>query len=185
MPKQLVADVTPPLPAEPGQVERYDYEYKRNGTRNLFLHFEPGRGWRHVAVTEHRTLPDFAWQMKWLADEVHPGADLIRVVLDNLNTHRPAALYETFTPEEARRLVKRLEFHYTPKHGSWLNMAEMEFSVFDRQCLARRLGDEATLIREVKALEDERNAAQATVDWRFTAQDARTKLHRLYPSTST
>jgi hypothetical protein len=116
MPKQPVAEVTPPLPAEPGRVERYDYEYQGNGARNLFLHFEPGQGWRHVAVTEHRTQQDFAGQMNWLADEVHPDADRIRVVLDNLNTHRPAALYETFAPEEARRILQRLEFHYTPKH---------------------------------------------------------------------
>ena len=183
-PQQLIAEVQTPLPAAPGQVERFDYEYKRNGTRNLFLHFEPGRGWRHIAVIEHRTMQDFAHQMKWLADDVHPAADLIRVVLDNLNTHRPAALYETFEPAEARRILKRLEFHYTPKHGSWLNMAEMEFSVFDRQCLDRRIGEEAMLVREVAALEEERNAAQATVNWRFTSQDARSKLHRLYPSIS-
>ena len=183
-PKQLVAEVQAPLPATPGQVERYDYEYKRNGTRNLFLHFEPGRGWRHVAVTESRTMRDFAGQMKWLADEAHAEADLIRVVLDNLNTHRPAALYETFPPEEAPRILKRLEFHYTPKHGSWLNMAELEFSVFDRQCLDRRIGDVATLVQEVTALEEERNAAHATVAWRFTNEKARKKLHRLYPSIS-
>lgn len=119
--------------------------------------------------------------MKWLADEVHPEAERIRVVLDNLNTHRPAALYETFPPEEARRLLKRLEFHDTPKHGSWLNMAELEFSVFERQCLARRIGDEPTLVQEVAAFETERNTAQATVAWHFTIQKARTKLHRLYP----
>ncbi len=183
-PKQLVAEVQTPLPAAPGQVARYDYEYQRNGTRNLFMHFEAGRGWRHLAVTESRTLQDFAGQMKWLADEIHPEAELIRVVLDNLNTHRPAALYETFPPEEARRILKRLEFHYTPKHGSWLNMAELEFSVFERQCLSRRIGDESTLVQEVTALETERNTAQATVAWHFTIQKARTKLHRLYPSIS-
>ena len=183
-PKQLIAETRVPLPAQPGQVERYDYEYQRNGTRNLFMVFEPDRGWRHVAVTERRTLLDFAQQMKWLVDEAYPEADVVRVVLDNLNTHRAAALYEAFEPAEARRILKRLEFHYTPKHGSWLNMAELELGVFSRECWERRIGDPDTLARETRALEDERNAAQATVHWRFTTHDARTKLHRLYPSVS-
>jgi hypothetical protein len=183
-PKQLIAETRVPLPAQPGQVERYDYEYRRNGTCNLFMFFEPDRGWRHVAVTARRTLVDFAQQMKWLVNEAYPQAVVVRVVLDNLNTHRAAALYEAFEPAEARRILKRLEFHYTPKHGSWLNMAELELGVFSRECWDRRMGDPDTLARETRALEDERNAAHATVHWRFTTQDARTKLHRLYPSVS-
>ena len=181
-PKQLIAEIRPPLALRPGQVERYDYEYQRNGTRNLFMFFEPDIGWRHLTITARRTMQDFAHQMKWLVDERYAAVDVVRVVLDNLNTHRAAALYETFEPTEARRILKRLEFHYTPKHGSWLNMAEMELSVFDRQCLDRRIGDEPTLAQEVNALEQERNAAHATVDWRFTVGTARTKLKRLYPS---
>ena len=183
-PKQLIAETRVPLPAQPGQVERYDYEYQRNGTRNLFMFFEPNRGWRHVAVTERRTLLDFAQQMKWLVEEAYPEAEVVRVVLDNLNTHRAAALYEAFPPAEARRILKRLEFHYTPKHGSWLNMAELELCVFSRECWDRRIGDQVTLARETQALEEERNAARATVQWRFTTQHARIKLHRLYPSVS-
>jgi transposase len=183
-PKQLVAETRRPLPASPGQAERYDYEYQRNGTRNLFLFCEPDRGWRHIEMTETRTMQDFAHQMQWLVDVPYPDADVIRVVLDNLNTHKPAALYETFAPAEARRILKRLEFHYTPKHGSWLNMAEIELSVLSRECLDRRLPDPKTLRREIGAYEDRRNAAQATINWRFTAHDARIKLHRLYPSIS-
>ena len=183
-PKQLIAETRVPLPAQPGQVERYDYEYRRNGTCNLFMFFEPDRGWRHVAVTERRTLLDFAQQMKWLVDEAYPEAEVVRVVLDNLNTHRAAALYEAFEPAEARRILKRLEFHYTPKHGSWLNMAELELGVFSRECWDRRIGDQGTLARETRALEEERNTAHATVQWRFTTHNARTKLHRLYPSIS-
>jgi hypothetical protein len=182
--KQLIAETRQPLAARAGQPERFDYEYSRNGVRNLFLFCEPRRGYRHVAVTEQRTMQDFARQMKWLVDEGYPEADMIRVVLDNLNTHRAASLYETFTPEEARRIAKKLEFHYTPKHGSWLNIAEIELSVFSRQCLARRIPDEETLKRETKKLEEERNAACAKIEWRFTTEDARRKLHRLYPSTS-
>lgn len=182
--KQLVAETRVGVPAQPGQVARYDYEYQRNGTRNLFLFLEPQEGWRHVAVTERRTMQDFAHQMRWLVDEAYPEAEVVRLVLDNLNTHRPASLYETFPPAEARRILKRLEFHYTPKHGSWLNMAEMELSVFSRECLDRRIPDEATLKREIQALEAERNSTHARVNWRFTAQDARSKLSHLYPSVS-
>ena len=182
--KQLVAEMRSPIPAKAGRRERFDYEYKRNGTRNLFLFCQPLAGWRHVAVTERRTMVDFAHQMKWLVDEAYPEAEKIRVVLDNLNTHRPASLYETFEPKEARRIRKRLEFHHTPKHGSWLNMAEIEFSVFSKQCLARRIGDEEMLKREIAALEAERNKAQATIDWRFTTAGARVKLQHLYPSVS-
>jgi hypothetical protein len=180
--KQLVAETRVGLPAQPGQRERYDYEYQRKGSRNLFLFFEPQGGWRHVEVTERRTMQDFAQQMRWLVDEAYPEVEVVRVVLDNLNTHRPASLYETFAPGEARRILKRLEFHYTPKHGSWLNMAEMELSVFSRECLDRRIPDEATLRRELQALEAERNQARARVNWRFTAWDARSKLTHLYPS---
>ena len=182
--KQLTEEKRTPLPAKPGKVERYDYEYKRNGTRNLFIFFEPLRGFRHLDVTERRTMPDFAQEMKKLVDELYPKAERIRVVLDNLNTHKPASLYEAFPPEEARRILKKLEFHYTPKHGSWLNMAEIELSVFSRQCLNRRIPTEEALKREIAALQAERNRAKATVEWQFTAQDARKKLHRLYPSIS-
>ena len=180
--KQLVADIRPAQPVKQGHPERYDYEYQRNGTRNLFIFFEPQRGWRHMAVTERRTAHDFAHQMKWLAEEVYPQAQVVRVVLDNLNTHRFAALYQAFEPAEARRIARRLEFHYTPKHGSWLNMAEIELSVFGRQCLDRRIPDEPTLKQEIAALEGERNRTGATVNWQFTSQDARIKLKRIYPS---
>jgi hypothetical protein len=180
--KQLIAETRQPLPPQPGQPQRYDYEYQRNGTRNLFLFTEPQAGFRHIKVTDQRTMIDFAHQMKWLVDERYPEAELIRVVLDNLNTHKGASLYEAFAPEEARRIIKKLEFHYTPKHGSWLNMAEIELSVLQRQCLNRRIPDEETLIREVAAWEKERNQEQATIDWRFSVTDAREKLKRLYPS---
>jgi transposase len=183
--KQLIAEIRQPLPAKPGQVERVDYEYQRNGTRNLFMMCEPQAGWRHIEVTEHRTMQDFAQQMKWLVDEKYPEAEKIRIVMDNLNTHKPASLYERFAPEEARRILKKLEFHYTPKHGSWLNMAEIELSVLSRQCLDRRIPDEETLKREIKAYEERRNEAKASINWQFTSTNARLKLHRLYPSIST
>ena len=183
--KQLVAEKKAPIPAKPGRRERFDYEYKRSGTRNLFMFCEPLAGWRHVEVTERRTMVDFAHQMKWLVDEAYPEAEKIRVVLDNLNIHRPASLYQAFEPGEARRVLKRLEFHYTPKHGRWLNMAEIKFGVFSRQCLARRIAGEETLKREIAALETERNQAAATIDWRFTTVDARHKLQHIYPSVST
>jgi hypothetical protein len=182
--KQLVQEKRLPLAAGPGQLERYDYEYRRNGTRNLFMLFEPKAGWRHLEVTHRRTMKDFAQQMKWLVDEAYPDALQVRVVLDNLNTHKPASLYEAFPPAEARRILKRLDFHYTPKHGSWLNMAEIELSVLSRQCLDQRLPDEITLKQEVEAYEKQRNATKATVNWRFTSQDARVKLQKLYPSIS-
>ena len=178
---QLLADVRSPLPAEPGKPRREDYEYRREGTRNLFLACEPLAGWRHVAVTQRRTAGDFAHQMRWLVDQAYPGVPVVRVVLDNLNTHRTASLYQAFPATEARRIARRLEFHYTPKHGSWLNMAEIEFSVFSRNCLRKRIPDEDSLCREVQALELERNQGQAGITWRFGIQDARTKLHRLYP----
>jgi hypothetical protein len=182
MPVQLVGETRLPQPAAPGRPARHDYEYRRNGTANLFLAFEPLAGRRHVAVTARRTKLDFAAQMRALVDEHYPEAALVRVVLDNLNTHTPASLYEAFPPAEARRILRRLEFHHTPKHASWLNQAEVEFSVLSGQCLDRRLPDTATLTQEVAAWERDRNAAKATVDWRFTVGGARDKLQRLYPA---
>jgi hypothetical protein len=184
--KQLVAEVREPLPMSPGQVERYDYEYRRNGVANLFLAYSPDHkagGWRHVEVTEQRTKVDFAHQLKALVDLHFPDAEKVRVVLDNLNTHTPASLYEAFAPEEARRLAERLEFVHTPKHASWLNQAEIELSVLTSQCLDRRIPDVATLRREVGAWEGSRNEAGAVIEWLFNLADARTKLKHLYPST--
>jgi hypothetical protein len=166
--KQLIKETRAELPARPGQPPRFDYEYERQGTRNLFLFTESQAGWRHINVTEQRTMQDFAHQMKWLVDEAYPQAEVIRVVMDNLNTHKAASLYEAFAPEEARRIIKHLEFHYTPKHGSWLNMAEIELSVLQRQCLDRRMADERTLVHEIATWEKERNEKQATIDWRFS-----------------
>jgi hypothetical protein len=180
--KQLIKETRAPTPLKPGQVARYDYEYERNGTRNLFLFCEPQAGWRHIVVTEQRTMPDFAHQMKWLVDVGYPDAERIRVVLDNLNTHKPASLYATFPPAEARRIAKKLEFHYTPTHGSWLTLAELEFSVLSRPCLDRRMPDELTLRRELQAYEEHRNAAKAKITWRFTSEQARVKLQHLYPT---
>lgn len=182
--KQLIEEKREPLPAKAGRAQRYDYEYQRNGTRNLFMICEPQAGWRHIAITKRRTKVDFAQQMKWLVDERYPDAEVIRVVLDNLNTHKIASLYEAFEPAEARRIAKKLEFHPTPKHGSWLNMAEIELSILERQCLDRRIADEEMLQREVTAYERRRNAEKATIDWQFKVADARVKLHRLYPSQS-
>jgi hypothetical protein len=181
--KQLIEETRLPLPAKPGQIQRYDYEYKRNGTRNLFLFFEPLAGWRHIAVTDHRTKVDFAHQMRWLVDVAYPDAECIDVVLDNLNTHTYGALYEAFEPAEARRIARKLAFHYTPKHASWLNMAEIEFSVISRK-LGPRVPNEAALKQKVKAIEASRNRSETTVDWQFTTDDARIKLKRLYPSYS-
>jgi len=180
--KQLVSEVNQPIPASPGQVERYDYEYERQGVSNLFMLFEPLAGWRHVKVTERRTKQDWAWLMKDLVDVHYPDAEIIRLVMDNLNTHVASSLYETFEPAEAKRILDKLEFHYTPKHGSWLNMAEIEFSVLSRQCLDRRIPDRNTLSKEVAAWEKNRNAKANKMDWRFTTTDARVKLKRLYPS---
>ena len=184
LPYQLVAETCLPLPLQPGKPLRYDYEYRRNGTCNLFMFFQPLAGWRHVEVTEQRTKLDFAYQMRNLVDVHFPQAKVIRVVLDNLNTHSPAALYEVFEPQEARRIVRKLEFHYTPKHGSWLNMAEIEISVLDRQCLDRRLEEIPIVRSEVQAWEALRNDQHATVDWRFTTTKARSKMQYLYPSQS-
>ncbi|MGI0489371.1 IS630 family transposase [Pantanalinema rosaneae CENA516] len=180
-PCPLIGEVRVPIPPEPGQPERYDYEYKRNGVVNLFAFFEPLAGERLMEVTQQRTKVDFAHQMKTLVDVYHPDADCIRLVVDNLNIHHPAALYETFEPQEANRILKKLEFHYTPKHASWLNQVEIEFSVLARQCLNRRIPTPAKLAEEVKAWQDERNAQKATVNWRFSSADARIRLEHLYP----
>lgn len=179
--KQLLAEVQEPLAMQPGQPERYDYEYEREGVANLFMFVEPLAGKRKVKVTQRRTKKDWAQAMRELADEEYPEAEVIVMVMDNLNTHTPASFYEAFEPEEARRLVERFEFHYTPKHGSWLNMAEIELSALGRQCLNRRIADQATLVAEVKAWQDERNASVVKVHWRFTTADARIKLAHLYP----
>ena len=180
--KQLLADTRSPYPPAPGQPARADYEYERNGVRNLFLACEPLAGWRHVAVTERRTKQDWAHFIADLLDVRFPEAERMTLVSDNLNTHLPSSLYETFCPAEAKRLLDRLELHYTPKHGSWLNMAEIELSVLSRQCLDRRIPDAASLQSEVAAWEAARNTAQPTIDWRFTTADARIKLKHLYPS---
>ena len=183
---QLLADVREPLPAQPGRPRRQDYEYRRGGTRNLFLFCEPRAGWRvrpltNLAITQRRTMPDFDHQMRWLVDTAYPRATVVRVVLDNLNTHRMASLYETFPPAEARRIAKRLEFHHTPKHASWLNMAEIEFSALRRSCLKGRNPDAHALQRAITAYETRRNAAGVSINWQFSTDNARTKLHRFYP----
>ncbi len=182
--KQQVKEVRTPLPVAPGQPARYDTEYERNGVSNLFMFFAPLLNWRHVKVTDRRTAVDWAQCMRDLVDVHFPEAERIMVVQDNLNTHTPAALYAAFPPEEAKRIWDKLEFHYTPKHGSWLNMAEIELSVLSRQCLDRRIGEAETLTREIQQWEEERNATRAKIEWRFTTKDARLKLQRLYPSTS-
>ncbi len=180
--KQLVADIAEPWPAGPGRPARIDYEYDREGVRNLFMICEPLQGWRHVIVTDRRTKVDWAACIQYVVDVRYPEAERIVLVQDNLNTHTPASLYEVFPPAEAKRLADRLEIHYTPKHGSWLNMAEIERSVLGRQCLDRRIPDQETLRQEVSAWEHTRNTQGGRVDWRFTADDARIKLKRLYPS---
>ena len=179
--KQLVADITPPLPMQPGQPSRQDYEYERRGTANLFMTCEPLAGHRHVKVTDRRTNADFAYLLRDLADIDYRHAEKVVLVSDNLNTHKPAVLYEVFPPEEARRLADRFEFHHTPKHASWLNIAECELSVLGRQCLDRRIDDRDFLAREVAAWEQDRNSQPVRVDWQFTTADARIKLKRLYP----
>jgi hypothetical protein len=181
-PYQLLSETRRPVPVKPGRAARYDYEYRREGTCNLFVFVQPHTGWRHVKVTERRTKQDFAQCMKDLVDVHFPEAKVVRVVLDQLNTHTPAALYEAFEPDEARRIIRKLEFHHTPKHGSWLNMAEIELSVLANQCLDRRLPDMETVRCEVNAWQAGRNTAHAQIHWRFTAEDARAKLKRLYPS---
>jgi hypothetical protein len=180
--KQLIDEVRVPTLPQPGQVARQDSEYQRNGTANLFMVFEPLAGWRHVTVTDRRTRQDFAHQIRFLVDTVYPHATGIHLVLDNLNTHSAAALYETFPPAEANRLLNRLTFHFTPKHGSWLNMAEIEFSVLSRLALDQRIPSVSELIRVIGRFEADRNAKDASVNWQFTTADARIKLARLYPS---
>jgi hypothetical protein len=184
VPVQLIGERRSPLPMRPGTPERVDYEYIRRGTCNVFLAIEPLRGWRHLTVTNRRANGDFAHQMRWLVDAAYPTVDRIRVVLDNLSTHKPEALYETFPPAQARRIVRKLEFHYTPTHGSWLNMAELELSVLARQCLDQRIPSVTRLSALLMAYEARRNAAKATITWQFTPEKARIKLHKLYPSTS-
>jgi hypothetical protein len=181
MSKQLIGETRVPVPVAPGQAARIDYEYERLGVANLFIFFEPLAGWRHLEVTARRTKLDWAHAIRDLVDVYYPHARKIRLVLDNLNTHVGGSLYEAFPPQEARRLLARLEIHYTPKHGSWLNMAESELSILARQCLDRRIADTVTLAREVAAWEARRNSAQASMDWRFTTADARIKLAHLYP----
>ena len=182
VPKQLVSEVRLPLPVRPGAPARYDYEYKREGVANLFMISEPLIGWRHVMVTERRAAVDFAEVLRWIAEDLHPDADRIVLVTDNLNVHDPGSLYEAFDPARARRIVERLEWHYTPKHGSWLNVAECEFAVLTRQCLSRRIGTIGELRRRVEAWENARNDRLVEAKWQFTTADARVKLHRLYPS---
>jgi hypothetical protein len=180
--KQLVGEVRTPLPATPGHPAREDYEYERKGVVNLFMVSEPLRGWRQVTVTDQRTAQDFAHVLKEVVDVHYPTAEWIELVVDNLNTHTPAALYATFPPEEAHRSAAKLAWHYTPLHGSWLNMAEIELSVLARQCLDRRFDDKATLKGEVAHWQARRNRAGAPIHWRFTTADARIKLRHLYPS---
>lgn len=183
-PYQMLTEVHEPIPPKPGQPAREDYEYGRGGSCNLFLFFCPDTAWREVKVTPRRTAVDFAHCMKDLVDVHFPHAEVIRVVLDNLNTHSPASLYDAFAPDEARRILKKLDFHHTPKHGSWLNMAEIELSVLTRQCFGRRLPDIERVTQESAAWVRDRNASGATVNWRFTSDKARTKLGRLYPAPS-
>jgi transposase len=180
--KQLVKETRAPIAAKPGRNQRVDYEYERNGTANLFMRFEPLAGHRRLKVTDRRTKIDFAQVIRELVNEDYPEAEMIVLVMDNLNTHKPASLYEAFEPAEARRLVEQLEIHYTPKHGSWLNMAETELSILTKQCLDRRIPDQPTLRCEVAAWERPRNEAESKIDWQFTTHDARIKLKKLYPS---
>jgi len=180
--KQLIAETRVPIAAKPGQPARADYEYERNGTANLFMMFAPLEGWRRVKVTDRHAAVDYAQVLKELSDTHFPDAAKIILVQDNLSTHKPASLYEAFPPAEARRLVERFEWHYTPKHGSWLDMAECELSVLSRQCLDRRIPDKPTLTEQVAAWQQSRNKRHAKADWHFTNADARIKLKRLYPA---
>jgi hypothetical protein len=180
--RQLVGEIRTPVPAAPGRPGRYDCEYVRNGTANLFMAFEPLAGWRHVGATEGRRRVDWAWFVRGLLDGRYADAERVVLVMDQLNTHTPGSLYEAFPADEARRLAARLEIHYTPKHGSWLNMAEVELSVLSRQCLDRRIADAAELRAAVETWQGTRNRRHARTDWQFTAADARVRLRRLYPS---
>ncbi len=179
-PKQLVGEMRKPVPVAPGKPARYDYEYKRNGVANLFMMFEPLGGKRHVKVTDRRTKKDWAWCMRELVDKIHPQADSIVLVMDNLNTHKKASLYEAFLPAEAKRIADKLEIHHTPKHGSWLNMAEIEISVLGRQCLAERMENISRLETEATAWAESRNTKDAKVNWQFTTEKARAKFERAY-----
>lgn len=183
--RQLVKEIRCPIPAVPGRPARYDYEYERNGVCNLFIFFDPLGGKRYISVTDRRTKQDWALEIKQLLDVRYPYARKVILVMDNLNTHTGASLYETFEPQEARRLLDRLEIHYTPKHGSWLNMAEIELGILSRQCLDRRIPDKETLEFEISAWEQQRNKVGSKIDWRFTTDDSRIKLKRLYPTLST
>jgi hypothetical protein len=180
--KQLIGEVATPVTAAPGQVAHYDYEYVRNGVANIFMICEPLAGQRRVEVTDRRTKKDYALCLRKIADDIYPDAEVIVLVQDNLNTHSPASLYEAFEPAEARRLMNRFEVHYTPKHGSWLDMAEIELGILGRQCLSRRIDNVQALRREVKAWETARNTAGTKVNWQFTTANARIKLRKLYPS---
>jgi hypothetical protein len=180
--KQQVKETRLPLPGRAGDVEKYDYEYERNGVSNLFMVCAPLIGWRHVEVTDRHTCQDWAHLMRDIVDTHFPTASRVTVVMDNLNTHKPSSLYKAFPAPEAKRILDRLQFHYTPKHGSWLNMAEIEFGILQRQCLDRRIPDQQTLRDEVAAWQQRRNNEAVAVDWRFTTEDARIKLKRLYPS---
>jgi transposase len=180
--KQHIEEVRPPIAAMPGTVEKYDTEYERNGVSNIFMFFNPLEGKRHVEVTDQRTAVDWAQQIKDLVDVKYPQAKRITLVMDNLNTHTGASLYKVFAPEEARRILDKLEIHYTPKHGSWLNMAEIELSILSRQCLDRRIPDQDTLKKEIVAWQEKRNALAQPMEWRFTNEDARIKLKKLYPT---
>ena len=180
--KQLIRETRPPVPATPGHPARTDYEYARNGTANLFMMSEPLLGWRAVAVTDRRTAADFAEVLRYLADDVYADAERVTLVLDNLNTHKPSVLYQAFPPDEARRLARKFEFVHTPKHGSWLNMAELEFGALQRQCLDCRIGGRDELEREVLAWQDDRNDRMVAARWQFRAADARVKLRHLYPA---
>lgn len=180
--KQQIIEVRVPLPAVPGKLQRYDTEYKRNGVSNMFNFFEPLAGYRNINVTDTRTAVDWAMQIKKLVDDCYPNAKKIILVMDNLNTHTGASLYKTFSPEEARRILERLEIHYTPKHGSWLNMAEIEFSILSKQCLDRRIPNQKKLKKEIFAWAKKRNSISSPMKWRFTTKDARIKLEKLYPT---
>lgn len=182
--KQQVKEVRNPIPMQAGKPERFDTEYERNGVSSVFMFFAPLDGWRHVEVTDRRTAKDWALQIKKLVDEYYPEAEVIRLVMDNLNTHTKASLYKTFEPEEANRIANKIEVHYTPKHGSWLNMAEIELSILSRQCLNRRISEQAILKTEVLSWEKARNQIEAKMNWQFTTTDARIKLKKLYPTIS-
>ena len=180
--KQLTKEIRVPIPVKPGKASRYDTEYERNGVGNLFIFFEPLKGKRYIEVTSYRKAKDWAHQIKKLVDEIYPEAEKIVLVMDNLNTHSGASLYKTFSPKEARRILSRLEIHYTPKHGSWLNMAEIEFSVLNRQCLNRRIANIELLKEEISSWEEERNMIASPMSWQFSLDEARTKLKKLYPT---